>query len=126
MLTYDQLNLIIPIISSSIIAILILFIGRHLQVFDRTSRNSVIARYSIENIQEDLNDLKTQMREMRERVDKSHDDITMLMEKKNEKLRDDFQKLAQKVDDVNIRSQLNTSRMDSVERKLDRNGIRGH
>ena len=89
----DYLPVIIAAVLSFGSALIILVIGRHMNVFDKTRQQSTLTTVNIGNVQEDMKELKDMHKEMK-------DFITDKIDEQEKNSREEFRRVFEKVEKV--------------------------
>ena len=88
MVSFEELGLIISVLTGTVVPIAFLFLIRHVKAGDSTSNKAVMATFNIDTIKDDLRELKQHLQELKqkqhednrklwERVDQMHTDVKL-------------------------------------------------
>lgn len=120
----EELGVIIPVAMSIIAPLIIIFISRHLQVFDKTAQRSTFATFNISTVQEEVKEIKGTVDDTKEHFDRKLEGLTQLNEKREETIRIELRRVSEKVDLITTSLKLVEYRLDRMDRDSGSSGSR--
>lgn len=129
MVENGQLVIIAALISGPLSALFAIIIGRSLRAFDRASKNRE------DMLKQEIDTLKDIVDVAIERFEKKQDNLCATMEKRDESmmqniqhtyeiLRQDIQHIQQRLEDLNVKTEVTTVRLDKLEQSFNNTSAR--
>jgi tRNA C32,U32 (ribose-2'-O)-methylase TrmJ len=121
LVTIAELGIYVSITIAIAVPLLMFYLQRHVNAFDKTQSKSTMATFNIGTMKDEVKEIKESIETSRDYVDKRLDRILIEMEKKDETWKQEMRRMVDKVDVNSTTLKLVEYRLDRLE-KVNKNG----
>lgn len=100
MVSFEEVGLIISIISGTVIPIVFFIMMRHLKRSDSTEDKATMASFNVGTMGNEIREIKDTIQDTNNHFDKRLDSLTTAIEKRDERMREDMNKVWEKLENV--------------------------
>jgi hypothetical protein len=115
MVSIEELSLVVAIVSGTVIPIIFFILIRHLKDSDSTSDKATMATFNIHSMNKDMVDIKDSIDQQRKHFDKRIDLLNSSIEQRDERWRNDLNKIWDKLDSIIGDVRVHESRLNRVD-----------